>query len=175
MVVGFLAGVLVGRICLSVGNLLPVERYQNWQYSRSPRSGISKLWYQAWVTHYGTFPVSEIEGSYLILERDPQGNPLREECAYRLNGSALPAAWWAISVYGRRGLWRPNQSGKTSLTSQSMPVENWQVEVRSQLSQGPQLVTQGAGSFRLMLRLFAPTSSIAAMSFPHLERLGCGQ
>ena len=97
---------------LWVLKLSPVDKTQvingPWRTSLavgSPRAGI---YLRAWVALHGLFALNKTETVYFSADTDEDGQSLRSDCDYRIEGRDIAARWWSITVYGADNYLIPN-------------------------------------------------------------------
>jgi len=59
------------------------------------------------------------ETLYYTTQRDDQGEPLRAECRYKVEGSPPPARWWSITAYDQDHFLFPNTERRYSVGTES--------------------------------------------------------
>ncbi|MBM4232908.1 MAG: DUF1214 domain-containing protein [Gammaproteobacteria bacterium] len=107
------------------------------------------------------------ETLYYTTQRDDQGEPLRAECRYKVEGSPPPARWWSITAYDQDHFLFPNTERRYSVGTESAQLDS---AGRFSLTIGPLpanerdnrawIPTAGTGGLRLTLRLYNPDPAV---------------
>ena len=97
------------------------------------------------------------------------GEPLRLNCRYRIEGTDYDANWWSITAYGWDNYLIPNQQKRYSFNNENIvrkPDGSWQITVAAAEQAGNWLPVGPAGApgwrkrgdydFDLLLRLYTP-------------------
>lgn len=121
------------------------------------------------------------ETLYYTTEHDDDGNTLRAECRYRIDGTPPPARWWSITAYAADNFLFANAERRYSVSGENAPLDN---QGRFMTLVGPNaadtdrfwIPTAGTGGMRLTLRLYGAGEPLqrdpGALAAPSVKRLG---
>lgn len=158
------------------------ERYGAWSGSRVTGSPDADPWLRARVAFAGLLALQRSQAIYFTARTDSAGQPLREECRYRISGGALPARWWSVTVYAADNYLPVNSDGALSFDATEVKPDaagNWSALAATRPEAGqPWVSTRGAGTFDMTLRLYQPAQSAqddyGTIPMPTITRLDCG-
>ena len=138
---------------------------------------------RARVARHGLLALANTEAVYFVRGKDDDGERLREDCDYRLSGSALPAQWWSITLYQTQNSMLPmNDDDALSVDATSIEAEGntWEALIApDRPADTPNWISsRNADRFDLLLRLYVPQEALlvdpqGALSPPSVERLRC--
>ncbi|MEM8615555.1 MAG: DUF1214 domain-containing protein [Pseudomonadota bacterium] len=187
-------GVILGGIsALWVTGMLPsgprlgaTIDVEGWVSDWSIGSEAANPYVRARIARHGLLALRKEEAVYFTTARDDEGEPLREACVYRVEGSAFPAQWWSITLYDGDSRLPMNTDGKLSfdLTQANAVFGSdtaWLFDVRAEAvgdETMPWVSSRNAGQFDLMLRLYRPSADLladpeAVLTPPRVTRLTC--
>jgi hypothetical protein len=95
--VGLIVGLLSGWWAITGG--MGGQNYRGWYGSSVTGSTDAGPWLRARVAISGLLALNKSQAIYFTRKTDDAGEPLREECRYRVSGGALPGQWWSVTVY----------------------------------------------------------------------------
>lgn len=138
---------------------------------------------RARIARIGLLALSHDEAVYYNASTDDQGRPLEAGSRYRVQGSALPARWWSLTVYDAAGYLIPNAADAYSVTSADVSSVHgpFVVELAGKPGSAAHWISTGAGQGRisLTLRLYDPTpglySRLGDVSLPSITRVASGE
>jgi hypothetical protein len=138
-------------------------------------------WTRARVALSGLMALNRAQALYFVRKTDATGQPLREECQYRVSGGPLPARWWSVTVYAPDNYLPQNSDHALSFDATHVHPDasgRWQALAASRPVPGTVWVsTRKAGQFDLTLRLYNPTpaaqADFASIPLPAVERIAC--
>lgn len=129
----------------------------------------------------GTVPLGVSEGLAFETQTDSNGEILSTKCDYDLEGITPPSRLWTLVAYDDNGY--PLQAapgGRSSKYSGSViryPDGSFLISISSRPKPGNWLSLNGAGKFRLVLRLYdtsiTSSSDLTVPEMPAIRRLGC--
>ncbi len=171
-------GLYLGAVLLGLGSAWWVLKHAPWM-SHSVQVGAWKtnlragstdadLYTRAWVAVNAVLALGREETMYFVATQDDQGQPLRAQCHYRIEGSAPAARWWSITAYADDMFLMDVPQSRYSLNGSTAALD---AQGRFALSLGPQpgagglfwLPTDGkAHGVVLTLRLYNPSASLQA-------------
>ncbi|MEM1035223.1 MAG: DUF1214 domain-containing protein [Pseudomonadota bacterium] len=177
----FMAGLLfVGP---KLGGTLVVD---GWASDWSIGSETANPYVRARVARHGLLALQKEEAVYFTKATDQSGEPLREACIYRVEGSRLPATWWSITLYDAQSRLPMNTDSRLSFDKTQAEFAfggdaAWLFNVRASAIADdslPWVSSRAAGEFDLMLRLYRPTADflddpVSVLEPPQIIRLAC--
>ena len=132
---------------------------------------------RAWIAKVGIFALPPSEVLYFDRNTDSAGNPLIENCNYRIDVFGLPSRWWSVTVYAENGFLPKNQDQHLSFTSQNGSAGASLLLSRQDPRKEGWVSTHKAGNFQVFLRAYQPipgsAEDLAQWNLPHIIRLGC--
>ncbi|MEX0286332.1 MAG: DUF1214 domain-containing protein [Paracoccaceae bacterium] len=151
-----------------------------WVSDWSIGSEASGRYVKAWVARHGLLAMRKSEAVYFIRNVDDDGQPLTEQCQYRVSGGDLPSGWWSITLYDRLGYLPMNADAHLSVDATDATGAAWAFDVAATRPEGNTLWLSSAKAegFDLTLRLYQPDQSfldapLAELGFPSVQRLSC--
>lgn len=138
---------------------------------------------RAVVARRGLLALRQTETVYFSANRDEDGHPLDERCAYRLSITEAPQArWWSVTLYAEDEFLAVNGLEAHSLTADHATARG--LPLVSLISANPAagspdhwISSRNAGAFNLTLRLYQPEPDIVDNArlarLPRIERLSC--
>jgi hypothetical protein len=106
---------------------------------------------------------------YYVRDRDDDGNVLRGDCAYSVEGPAIPSRWWSLSAGTNAG----------AVLSAGEAVLDGKKHLRAVVSRRPEpgnwIVPSDSGSYTLVYILSeaSKATAVADLELPHVKKLGC--
>lgn len=121
------------------------------------------------------------EGLVFIARRDAEGDALRFECDYRIEGALPPARFWTLHARDADGrVVVPDSDRAAALHSYALlrqPDNTVVTTVSRHPAPGNWLAVKGEGPYSLVLTLYdtaiASSARIAEVELPRLVREGC--
>jgi hypothetical protein len=134
---------------------------------------------RASVARRGRIPLALGDGLEFVAALDDGGAPLRRDCVYAVKGAGLPARYWTIAAQATSGV--DNSTGRSAFTSAELLREEggaYLITVSARARPGNWLASDGAGPFRLVLRLYdTPLATrgaqASALPFPTVTKVSC--
>lgn len=138
-----------------------------WQTNALIGSEALDIYTRAGVAIAGLFALSRSEAVYFTAMTDSDGTPLKGTCAYRIEGTDMPARWWSITAYGADHFLIPNGEKRYSMTRADLlglrigenaataPEQPFIFRVARDRQQGAWLPLGDAVTFSLTLRLYS--------------------
>ena len=137
------------------------------------------------VAKSGLLALTQAEAMYFTRTTDEQGQPLKAACVYALEGGAMPARWWSVTIYDADDFLPVNgddaQSVDMTRTAvHASPTGRWSARVAVDKADATDWISsKNAGNFSLTLRLYNPQdaarSNFAAIPFPTLKTVSCAK
>lgn len=136
---------------------------------------------KARVAREAELPLGRAEGLSFIAERDAANQPLRRECAYRLEGEIPPARFWTLFAAGaNEAALQPAGPRAPALSSYGVVRQadnSLVIEASRHASPGNWLAFSGDGPLSLVLTLYdtpiASNENISEIELPRVTRTGC--
>lgn len=158
------------------------EVHDGWAGNKLTGSPDADPWTRAQVALTGLLALNRAQAMYFTRRTDDAGQPLREDCRYRVEGGALPARWWSVTVYAGDDYLPLNDDDALSFDATEVGRDaqgRWTTTVSAQKPRtGGWASSRNAGAFDLTLRLYNPTAAAQAdfgvIAFPRVVRMGCG-
>lgn len=164
---GFVSAVVALMIAPRLGM---VERH-GWIGHPSAGSSQASPYARALIARIGLLAMSREEAVYLDRTKDDEGQALRGDCRYALQGRAPPARWWSITLYAEDNYLARNGQNAPSIDATAVSVSPdgwWQAEVGPVRPRDnrPWIASGGAEHFTLTLRLYQPTADVFVAATP---------
>ncbi len=177
---GLMVGLLSGWWAITGG--MGGQNYSGWYGSSVTGSADAGPWLRARVAVSGLLALNKSQAIYFSRKTDDSGEPLREECRYRVSGGTLPGQWWSVTVYAADNFLPLNDDDALAFDAtevQPDPQGQWSaVLAASKPAEGAWASTRKAGNFDITLRIYQPSKAaqadFAAISMPKVTRLDCG-
>lgn len=177
---GLMVGLLSGWWAITGG--MGGQNYSGWYGSSVTGSADAGPWLRARVAVSGLLALNKSQAIYFSRKTDDSGEPLREECRYRVSGGTLPGQWWSVTVYAADNFLPLNDDDALAFDAtevQPDPQGQWSaVLAASRPVEGAWASTRKAGNFDITLRIYQPSKAaqadFAAISMPKVTRLDCG-
>ena len=158
------------------------EDFDGWSGSRVTGSPDADPWLRARVAFAGLLALQRSQAIYFTARADSEGQPLREECRYRVSGGPIPGKWWSVTVYAADNYLPINSDDALSFDATEVKPDaagNWTALAATRPEAGqPWVSTRGAGRFDMTLRIYQPDKSAqddyGSIPMPKISRLDCG-
>lgn len=173
-----LAGLWPGMKPLDFGNVA----VDGWRSDFAVGSEAADPYTKVRVARHGLLALAKTEAVYFARNTDNGGEPLHEDCIYRVTGGAMPARWWSLTLYDAESMLPLNEDRALSIdaTRAGANGEAWEALVAQErpASAAAWISSRNAGAFDLMLRLYVPDEALltdpqAVLTPPVVERLSC--
>jgi hypothetical protein len=135
---------------------------------------------RARVARHGLLALAKSEAVYFTRAVDDAGEPLREDCTYRLSGGAMPAGWWSVTLYDAASMLPANADAALSIDASRAGTGAWEAVIAPTrpANAAHWISSRNAGMFDLTLRLYMPkaallTNPTGALDPPTIARLAC--
>lgn len=150
-----------------------------WFYDPLIGSTAANPYLRATIARVGLLALNQFEALYLIAQQDSEGNPLRGDASYRIEGQILPARWWSITAYGPDCFLIPNNLDRYSYNVSNLqwnPDGSYVIYVSPQPKEGNWIPVDRVKNFDLTLRLYNPApfilESFSSLLLPQIIREG---
>ena len=151
-----------------------------WATGRDFGSAEASPYIRAVVALRGLLALPATEARYYTAITDDTGAPLEGRCSYRVEGGALPARWWSLTLYDPAGYLVENKPNIYSVGSVSLPLPElarWKLAIAPGQQPGHWLPTGGIDRFHLTLRAYLPAdrgrTDFTAQQLPRITKGGC--
>jgi hypothetical protein len=175
IMVGILLG--VGSALWAVKlHRLPRAQMGAWSFDPTKRMKRDSIYSNAAATRYGILAAAPTEALYLSAKVDDNGQSLRGDVDYVIQGTALPTRWWSLNVYGEEGFLIENSINRTGYHSEDVqwePDNTFTIYVGPTPKEGNWIQTNHEKSVDFYLRLYQPEASllkqITSIKYPSIR------
>lgn len=180
---GLAAGVGSGWLGITSGaGGMGTQNYAGWYGSSVTGSVDAGPWLRARVAISGLLALNKSQAIYFTRKTDAAGDPLREECRYRVDGVALPGQWWSVTVYAADNYLPLNDDDALSFDATEVkpdPAGKWSAVLAPTRPEGEAWAsTRNAGQYDVTLRIYQPTKAAqddyASIPMPTVTKIDCG-
>ena len=175
-----LGAVLASRAIQAAGqNKNLVLRNAEWGYFASMDLAENDL-QRAFIGRIGLFALQDSEAIYFIANQDNEGKPLNADSQYLIEGQALDAAYWSITLYGEDHFLIPNEEKRFSYNQVNVQYKDslkgrYQIQLGGNKTMENHLPMRGEQQVSLLLRLYQPSSELytnrEGIALPSIKRL----
>ncbi len=134
-----------------------------WFYNPLIGSQSANPYLRATISKIGLLALNKSEAIYLIADKDSDGNPLRGDASYRIEGQGLSARWWSLTAYGPDYFLIPNECDRYSYSMNDLSWNDdgsYTIYISSAPREGNWIPVDREKSFDLVLRLYNPMASV---------------
>ena len=156
-----------------------VLRNAEWRYFASMDLAVNDL-QRAFIGRIGLFALQDSEAIYFIANQDNEGKPLNADSQYLIEGQALDAAYWSITLYGEDHFLIPNEEKRFSYNQVNVQYKDslkgrYQIQLGGNKIMENHLPMRGKQQVNLLLRLYQPSSELYTnredIVLPSIKRL----
>ena len=156
-----------------------VLRNAEWGYFASMDLAVNDL-QRAFIGRIGLFALQDSEAIYFIANQDNEGKPLNADSQYLIEGQALDAAYWSITLYGEDHFLIPNEEKRFSYNQVNVQYKDslkgrYQIQLGGNKIMENHLPMRGKQQVNLLLRLYQPSSELYTnredIVLPSIKRL----
>ena len=175
-----LGSVLASRAIQAAGqNKNLVLRNAEWGYFASMDLADNDL-QRAFIGRIGLFALQDSEAIYFIAKHDNEEKPLNANSRYLIEGQALDAAYWSITLYGEDHFLIPNEEKRFSYNQVNVQYIDslkgrFQIQLGGKKTMENHLPMHGEQQVNLLLRLYQPSSELytnrEGIALPSIKRL----
>ncbi len=177
---GLILGLLSGWWAITRG--MGGQSYDGWYGSSVTGSADADPWLRARVAVSGLLALNKSQAIYFTRKTDHNGDPLRDDCSYRVTGGPLPGRWWSVTVYAADNFLPLNDDDALAFDSTEVQADSagkWSATLAPTRPDGQAWAsTRNAGQFDITLRIYQPLAAAQAdfrtIPMPQVTRLGCG-
>lgn len=156
--------------------------HNGWHGSSVAGSVDADPWTRAKIALTGLLALNKSQAIYFSRNTDEEGEPLREDCAYRVSGGAMPGRWWSVTVYADDNFLPMNDDDALSFDATEVTPDangQWTATVAPiRPVVGAWASARKAGNFDLTMRIYQPTKqaqdNFASIPKPRVFREACG-
>jgi hypothetical protein len=135
---------------------------------------------KAVVARSGLFALSKSEAVYYNASTDEEGEPLRPDCDYVIEGGDLPGRWWSITAYDKDHFLIPNALNRYSYNMKNIRRDEkgrYRIHLSRTRKDLNWLPAADKGAMSLTLRLYNPEPALAenmgGAPLPKITKAGC--
>lgn len=128
----------------------------------------------------GHLPLTIFEAATFRAETDDEGEPLDQECEYRVEGTSFQTRWWSLTAYRSNRSPIENAAQRHSFNSRNLVYDGhgeFNIALAQRARSGNWLPLSTSGSFYLSLRLYNPEpelrNNLEQLILPKIVRVGC--
>jgi hypothetical protein len=157
-------GIGIGSAILGFDGVALASSVSNgpWQTNLAVGSEKADPYLRAAIAVHGLLALRQSETIYYTAYKDSDGNPLNANCTYKIQGKALDARWWSVTVYGGDEFLIPNVNrysyNMNNVTYDSTGTYTFYVSKTEQ--PGAWISLDNQDKFSLSLRLYNPGQSV---------------
>jgi hypothetical protein len=156
---------------------LPSIQNGAWHYDPLVGSVAADPYLRAQVAKVALLALNNSEALYFFAATDDNGNPLRCDRTYRVEGRDFDCRWWSITAYAEDDFLIPNDINRYSYNMTNLERRQ-DGTYRITLSRSPQpgnwIPTGDGDAFGLALRIYNPVSTVRnhpeAIALPRIIR-----
>jgi hypothetical protein len=132
------------------------EMVNGWRVSTLAGASMGGMRERAAAARQKLMALNGREGQVYLRDRDDDGNRLEESCIYELEGRALPARWWSVSLYAPDHDFASNSDHAFSVHSGRVGSGRWSVRISPVRGEAVHWLSSRAGrrGFSLALRAY---------------------
>ena len=180
---GIAIGLLSAWYTLEKGSPLTTTFSGSWQLWTYDGTVEADPYTLAHMSRSGRLPITSSNALYFIATKDEEGQEIKAECDYLLQGKPLDADWWSLALYHHDGTSLQNHSHRSSLNSSSLLRHqdgHYEISLTRRIRPGNWLQMAGNQPLILMLRLYGihvtkdtQRSNSIEQNLPIIRRLSC--
>ncbi len=150
-----------------------------WRTSLYAGSSEGGPYLRASIALHGLLALNRNETIYYTAATDSNGDTLRGNCIYLLEGRDPPTRWWSLTAYGADDFLIPNPAERYSVSMNSVArrADGSFTVTLSKGAGGANWIPVGDGHFSVSLRLYNPGGAVAAdpahVALPTISRGSC--
>ena len=138
------------------------------------------IYTRAAVAEHELLALAQSEAVYYTAYADEDGEPLRGDCDYTIEGNDLDARWWSITVYGDDDFLIPNDGNRYSYNGKNVTDDadgRYTIHLSRTAKEGNWLPAGSEERLSLWLRLYDPGPAFyenpAMVELPRIVRKEC--
>lgn len=155
----------IGSALLSINIVPRKSSIKNGAWTTNPLTGSKEadMYLRAAVSLIGLFALNKTETIYYTAFADDDGNPLRTDCDYIMEGGDMDARWWSTTAYGADHFLIPNDENRYSYNMKNTgrdKNDQYKIYLSATPKQGNWLPVGDGGNFSLSLRVYNPAPTV---------------
>jgi len=164
LVIGTALGLIATWVTVVRGTMGGAVADGPWRTSLYAGSSEGGPYLRASIALHGLLALNRHETIYYTAATDSDGNALRGNCVYLVEGRDPPARWWSITAYGADDYLIPNPAGRYSVSMNSVArrADGSFTATLSKGQGGANWIPVADGAFNVSMRLYNPDASVAA-------------
>jgi hypothetical protein len=138
------------------------------------------MYLRAVIARIALFALSRTEAVYYIAFTDDNGEPLRPECDYILEGGDLPARWWSITAYDKDHFLIPNDLDRYSYNMENLRRDEqgrFKIHLSRTPKEGNWLPAAKEETMSITLRAYNPAPALrenmGSAELPRITKVEC--
>ena len=138
------------------------------------------MYLRAVIARIALFALSRTEAVYYIAFTDDNGEPLRPECDYILEGGDLPARWWSITAYDKDHFLIPNDLNRYSYNMKNLRRDEqgrFKIHLSRTPKEGNWLPAAKEEAMSITLRAYNPAPALrenmGSAELPRITKVEC--
>ena len=173
----FAAGIWPRGTAMAPSSAVDIE---GWRGDLAVGSNAADPYTRARIARHGLLALAKSEAVYFTRSTDDRGDPLREDCTYRISGGGQDAQWWSITLYDADSRLPMNEDDALSIDASETGEGAWAATIAA--VEPPDafhwISSRNGGTFDLTLRLYVPSQAVlddpaTAVNPPRISRLSC--
>lgn len=155
-------------------------QYGSWYHNPLVGSIAAGDYLRAQIARIGLLALNRSEAIYFLATWDDEGNKLRCDCTYRIEGRDIESRWWSITAYGDDLFLMPNEQNRYSynMTNLARKADSSFTIYLSRSPKNGNWIPTGSGeTFDLILRLYNPApkviNNLSKIELPRIFKEDC--
>jgi hypothetical protein len=172
----------VGSAAWVIDSFAKVQVIKNGAWTTNPLIGSvqANMYLRAYIARIGLFALSKTEALYYNAFTDEDGEPLRAECDYIIEGGDLPARWWSITAYDKDHFLIPNALNRYSYNMKNLRRDEqgrFKIHLSRTPKEGNWLPAAKEETMSITLRAYNPApalrENLGSAELPKIKKVDC--
>ena len=172
----------VGSAVWAIESFSKVQAIKVGAWTSNPLFGSAQvdMYLRAVIARIALFALSRTEAIYYIAFADDNGEPLRPECDYILEGGDLPARWWSITAYDKDHFLIPNDLDRYSYNMKNLRRDEqgrFKIHLSRTPKEGNWLPAAKEETMSITLRAYNPAPALqenmGSAELPKITKVEC--
>ena len=172
----------VGSAVWAIESISKVQAIKVGAWTSNPLFGSvqADMYLRAVIARIALFALSRTEAIYYIAFADDNGEPLRPECDYILEGGDLPARWWSITAYDKDHFLIPNDLDRYSYNMENLQRDEqgrFKIHLSRTPKEGNWLPAAKEETMSITLRAYNPAPALrenmGSAELPRITKVEC--
>ena len=172
----------VGSAVWAIESISKVQAIKVGAWTSNPLFGSvqADMYLRAVIARIALFALSRTEAIYYIAFADDNGEPLRPECDYILEGGDLPARWWSITAYDKDHFLIPNDLDRYSSNMKNLRRDEqgrFKIHLSRTPKEGNWLPAAKEETMSITLRAYNPAPALrenmGSAELPRITKVEC--